>query len=298
MTAKRIKYGGLDAVRILNGKGDELVLVTGVGPRVMSFIPEGGTNIFYVNEEETGPGSVEDETWHLFGGTRLWSSPETGASYSPDNKPCEARIEGTKVCCISPADERTKLRKTLEVEARSRSFTVNYTISNEGTHLITAGLWALSCVKPMNGGTIYLPWGEGGVWDVKDIKYWRSWLGSQTNIRSKQWKPAEEFFVVKPTGEVGKVGFANHWGYALYRSEKISFIKQAKYIPTADYPDSGCSFEVYTCDKFYEIESLSPLYCMKPGRTYSHSEHWWAGSDQIDTSTAATVSDFVKKVLS
>jgi hypothetical protein len=298
LIAGRAEYNGLDAIRIKNTKGDELVVVTGIGPRIMSFTPEGGTNLFYVNDEETVPSSIGNDSWLLYGGTRLWLSPEAETSYLPDNRPCEVRIDDKKVSVISPVDQKTKLRKIVEVEARSNSFTVTYTVSNEGTHLFTAGIWALSCIKPLGGGTIYLPWGEPGTWNIKEIKYWRSWLGNKTNVGSEQWKPTNEFFIIKPSGEVGKVGFANRWEFALYTAGELSFIKQANYIPTANYPDGGCSFEVYTCDKFYEIETLSPVFDMKPGRSYSHSEQWWAGFDRIDTNTAESVHEFLTTALS
>ena len=298
MTAAKTIFNGLDAVKIENRKGDLLVVVTGTGPRIICFQPEGKENIFYVDDKETGPGSVGDPNWHIYGGTRLWLSPETEASYSPDNSPCEVKIEDDKVTVVSPVDKTTKLRKILEIEARHESFTVTYTVKNEGAHLVTAGLWAISCVKPFKDGAIYLPWGEPGTWDIKDIKYWKSWLGSKTNIASAQYNPTDEFFIVKPTGETGKVGFANRWGYALYKAGDLCFIKQSDYCHTARYPDGGCSYEVYTCERLYEIETLSPLFCMKPKRSYSHTERWWAGYDKIDTVTAEGVYDFVKSVLS
>jgi len=298
VNAEKTTYNGLDAVRIENDKGDVLVVVTGIGPRITCFLPEGRENIFYVDDEETGPRSAGDSKWHLYGGTRLWISPEAETSYSPDNSPCDVTIEDRKVTVISPVDKTTKLRKLLKIEARSKSFDVTYTIKNEGTHLFTAGLWAITCMKPLDESAIYLPWGETSRWNIKDIKYWRSWLGSNTNVASGQWNPTDEFFIVKPTGETGKVGFANRCGYAVYRAGQTSFIKKSDYIPTANYPDDGCSCEVYTCEKFYEIETLSPLFVMKPDETCSHSEKWWAGFEKIDTNTVQSVNAFVEKVLS
>jgi hypothetical protein len=299
---EKTTFEGLDAVRITNRKSDELIVLTGKGPRVISFRPEGGDNFFWVNEKDFSPAVTDDDGWHIFGGTRLWTSPETAQSYSPDNGPCEVVTENGTVTVTSPADTATKLSKILTVRADKESFSVTYTVRNEGAHLVTAGLWALSCVKPLENPAIYLPWGEPGqrpgAWDVKDIKYWRSWLGSETDIASRQWNPKNEFFIVKPTGEVGKVGTANRWGFAMYTWKGGSFIKLSDYIPTAHYPDDGCSFEIYTCERFYEIESLSPLFVMRPETSYSHTERWWAGRTPIDTSTVQGVYEFVQSILS
>ena len=62
------------------------------------------------------------------------------------------------------------------------------------------------------------------------------------------------------------------------------------------YPDDGCTFEIYTSSQFYEIETLSPLYCLKPGVSYSHREEWWAGYEKINTQTIQSVKSFVNEL--
>ena len=42
----------------------------------------------------------------------------------------------------------------------------------------------------------------------------------------------------------------------------------------AEYPDYGCSNEFYTCPDFLEVETLSPLYTLKPGEACEHVEEW------------------------
>jgi hypothetical protein len=49
---------------------------------------------------------------------------------------------------------------------------------------------------------------------------------------------------------------------------------------------------VYTSKDFYELETLSPLYCMKPEATYTHKEEWWAGFEKVDVGTIAATSAF------
>jgi hypothetical protein len=294
---EEIKYNSLDAVKITNGKKDEITVITEVGPRVIGFMPEGRENIFYVNESELRRDAIGDDDWHIYGGTRLWISPEGKASYSPDNSPSDVVSNGKKLTVISPIDKATGLSKCIEIEPLERSFLVTYTIKNEGNYLFTAGLWAISCIKPMKKSVIYLPWGEKGSWNIKDMKYWRSWLHSESNIGSEQYEPANEFFIIRPKGETGKVGFANHWGYTLYCAGELSFIKRSRYYHAAHYPDDGCSSEIYISKNFYEIETLSPLFTTKPGISYSHAEQWWAGFDTIDKSSIKSVDNFINKTL-
>jgi hypothetical protein len=45
-----------------------------------------------------------------------------------------------------------------------------------------------------------------------------------------------------------------------------------------EYPDEGCSVEVYTNSKdlpYLEMEVLSPLVTLKPGEEYSTWEEWY-----------------------
>ena len=41
-----------------------------------------------------------------------------------------------------------------------------------------------------------------------------------------------------------------------------------------DYPDFGCSFEMYTDNKFLEMETLGPLATLGQGQSVTHTEHW------------------------
>lgn len=290
------KFEGFTAIRLTNDKGDELVILTETGPRIMSFKPEGGENFFYVNKDNFRE-KVGSDQWLVYGGTRLWVSPETAVTYAHDNVPVQVKTDRDRVTLTAPAGE-TGIRKTMMVEAKPRTFRITCTVVNEGPLLHSAGIWVLSCLEPAAGSRIYLPWGEQGEWNVKDMKYWRSWLEAGSDIESKQWRPTNEFFIIEPTGETGKVGFRNRHGFALFQRGNLSFIKKAGYIEEAHYPDDGCSFEVYTSKDFYEIETLSPLYCLKPGVAYSHSEDWWAGYERIETGSIRSVGSFIEGTFS
>jgi hypothetical protein len=289
-------FEGLKAVRIANDKGDELVVLTEVGPRIISFKPEGRDNFFYVNRDNFGK-KVDFDQWSVYGGTRLWVSPEMRVTYAPDNAPVQVKTDTAGVTLTAPGGE-TGIRRIMRVEAKPRTFSITYAIVNEGPMLHSAGLWVLSCLEPAAGSRIYLPWGEEGEWNVKDMKYWRSWLEAGSDIESKQWKPTNEFFVIEPSGETGKVGFRNRHGFALFQRGDLSFIKKAEYIEESRYPDDGCSFEVYTSKDFYEIETLSPLYALKPGIAYSHREDWWAGHEKVDTRSISSVQAFLAETFS
>lgn len=292
---KETSFLGVEAVSLTNGQQDELILLTGVGPRIISCRPHGSDNVFYVNERDLqqGPGSTD---WHVYGGTRLWTSPENQLSYAPDNDPCEITGDGDAVTCASSVPS-IGLTKSISVEPRKQSFLVTYRLANASPYPLSAGLWALTCMKPADDSAIYLPWGDRSEWEVKDMKYWRRWLGSETDVQSPQWQPTNHFFVVRPIGETGKIGFANRYGFMLFRSGSVSFVKRAGYIRAAVYPDGGCSTEVYTSDVFYELESLSPLYELQPGMELAHTEEWWVGQKEFSLESITAVEEFVHSVM-
>lgn len=284
-----------DAIKIINEKNDELIVLTEIGPRIVSFRPQGKDNFFYVNEKELKKEAKGSDSWHMYGGTRFWISPESEMTYAPDNVEAETVIANNTVTIISPVNKMTKLRKTIYLEAKEKTFSITCELKNEGTHLFTAGLWVISCLQPSKLSEFYLPWGENSTWNVKDMKYWKSWLGVQSNIESEQWNPMNEFFIIRPSGEIGKVGFANHWGFALFCTKDITFIKKTNYIESAQYPDGGCSYEVYTSEDFYELETLSPLYTIKPGMTFTHKEEWWAGTQKVELGSIYDASKFISR---
>jgi hypothetical protein len=292
---ERTVFKGIDAVTLTNGKDDKLDILTGVGPRIISFRPEGGDNFFYVNEQNLEGYTQNKNEWYVYGGTRLWVSPEAPITYAPDNSPVRVDTAESGVT-LTTSDAATGLKKVIEVQAMDRTFDLTFTIINEGHLILSAGLWVLSCLEPSGDARIFLPWGEEGEWNVKDMKYWRSWLDAGSNIESKQWQPTNEFFIVTPSGETGKIGFRNRHGFALFQRGELSFIKRAPYFEGALYPDDGCSLEVYTSKDFYEIESLSPLYSLKPGIAYSHREQWWAGYDEVDTASIDSVKAFTEEL--
>ncbi len=318
------KFNGIDAVKIINRKGDELTILTGVGPRIISYkTSDFNRNFFYVNEKDFENYIQNPENWYIFGGTRIWLSPETKASYIPDNKKCHVSKDekNNKLVVYSEPDKELKIVKKITIQPLEKSFRITYSIINTSEYLLQGGIWVLSCLEPLTGFKIYIPWGEeredeetndkkirqAGLkeqdkfnkfkWNIKEIKFWKSWLGVKTNILSKQWKQTEEFFIIEPSGETGKIGLSNRMGYAIYTDGKFSFVKYSPYIESANYPDDGCSFEFYTSREFYEVETLSPLFTLKPLKEYIHTELWWAGTEKIDLSSISSAKMDIKKLL-
>ncbi|MBA2123542.1 hypothetical protein B9J78_01135 [bacterium Unc6] len=64
-------------------------------------------------------------------------------------------------------------------------------------------------------------------------------------------------------------------GWGAYIHKNGIFIKTFKHKADARYPDYGCSLEIYTNSKMLELETLGPLFNLKPNQTIQHTENWF-----------------------
>jgi hypothetical protein len=256
------------AYRCVAGES-ELIVVTQIGPRIMSLRHGGSENILY--EDRTGFGV---DQWKLYGGHRFTTAPETAQSYDPDNAPCDVAVEDGRLR-ISQPPERGGLQKTLEIGPCGEScFEVRHVLRNTGNLLWCGAAWTLTCVRP--AGSLIAAWGSGtDRWRSNMVRYWSRLGNCRGATDSPQWRPADEVFIVEPTGESGKIGlFADRGWLALARTDGTFYKCCRPTAPESLYPDGGCNIEVYSCPEYLEMEMLGPLQTLHPGEETSHIECW------------------------
>lgn len=83
---EKTKYKGWEnCVRVSNGRV-ELVVTTDIGPRIIRYGFVGKENEFC--EVKSQLGLIGGDEWRIYGGHRLWHSPEDEKrTYEPDNGP-------------------------------------------------------------------------------------------------------------------------------------------------------------------------------------------------------------------
>jgi len=269
----------------------QMVVVTEVGPRVMSLSVGGGENILF-NDDAL---EIQAGDWRIYGGHRFWISPETVVSYAPDNSACVVKQQDGVFSAMAPVAPDTLLQKRFEILEQDGKFLLRHVVRNTGTMLYQGGLWGLTCVNPT--GKVFFPWGRpGNVWETKSIQYWPKWGGTHTSdVASSQWKQTSDLFVIEPTGEEGKVGTAGYEGFIGLSRPDCTFFKCFTHLEGANYPDNGCSVEAYTCSAFIELETLSPSYILYPEEEFSHAEHWFITSRTVDPYDGVAVRALCKK---
>lgn len=260
-------------VKLSNGV-IELIFTLDVGPRAISYKFVGKENVF--NEDNGALVPYDDvSSWKIKGGHRLWHTPEKyPRNYVPDDGPIEWEEVPGGIKVIQPLEAWTNIRKEMLVtidDATSR-VTVVHTLINKGAWPINIGVWAMSVMAP--GGTLVVPQSrkDTGVemnrvlalWPYSDMRDDRVYWGKDY-VFLKQDEQADIPF---------KFGLNHEDTWAAYINKGTLFMKSYDLVEGGTYPDNGCSFEAYTCDKFLEVETLSPLLMMAPNDSASHVERW------------------------
>jgi len=280
MKTQKVSYRGWqNALRLANSRV-EVIVTLDVGPRVIFLSTPGGENIFANFEEQMG--LTGGDEWRIYGGHRLWHSPEAKPrSYYPDNAPVDAQIEGDTVRLIPPAETPYGIQKEIDITLLGDEphLEVRHILENTGPWPIEVAPWAISVMNV--GGVAIIPqpsWSTPGdllanrmvaLWPYSDMADPRVHWGSRY-IMLRQDPGREPPF---------KFGLNAADGWAAYARSNMLFVKTFEYEPDAVYPDYGCSAESYVCGRFLELETVAPLTWLEPGETVEHTENWFLFSE-------------------
>ncbi len=136
--------------------------------------------------------------------------------------------------------------------------------------------WALTVARP--GGTALIPNPHfapqpEALLPARTLALWR-----YTDLRDARFAFGEAFVRLRcdpASREPNKIGVACERGWFAYLVDGTAFVHpRARTTPSGDYPDRGCSVEVYTQGAFCEVETLAPLVDRAAGRRGGHVERW------------------------
>ncbi|MBZ5679264.1 MAG: hypothetical protein LAO24_04055 [Acidobacteriia bacterium] len=277
-----IRYRGWNNCCKLSNGTVELVVLADVGPRVIFYGFQGGENQFHEVEEDAG--QTGTTKFRLYGGHRLWVSPEVDRTYFPDNSPVAVSELGKTVRFTAPREDAppgTGLQKEFEIELAPSGSAVRVThrITNHGTQPSVLAPWSPTMMREGGRGILplpprhtmdkdhYQPVGVFGVWSFTDFADPRWHLGTDFIQLSQSASPTGRF-----REQMG--GIFNPAGWGAYVRQGVLFIKRAQVVAGASYPDFGCNFELFTNPEFLELETLGPMVELKPGETVQHVERW------------------------
>lgn len=296
MKRSKTEYRGGAALRLGTSRL-ELVVTTDRGPRVVSFRTAGaeGENLFIEFPED----APREHGLALLGGHRLWHAPESiPRTYQPDDLPLSVRPLPSGVALRQPVEALTGLEKGLRIEGVGpATIRVTHTLKNCGAWAVETAPWALTMLRP--GGYAVLPLPPKGSHAAGDLLPGGALIPwTYTDLSLPLWEFHRDFIGidVRRAKTAQKLGLTAYPGWSAYWLDGQVFVKHARRIAGAVYPDLGSSFEVFTNGAVIELETLGPLTSLEPGRTATHVEHWTILADVPRPDSPAAFARLARRV--
>lgn len=268
-------YKGLGNALRLYDDVKEAIVTLDVGPRIMHVSLLGKPSVI----EDSCPMAPEKlpdgKEWHIYGGHRTWHSPEAyPRSYMSDSEPLESyTLLDDGIRMVQKQEPWTQIQKAMELHFTNKGFRVVNSMTNNNAWTIEMAVWALTVGS--RSGREVCPVVQRNTGLQTNTGY-RSWPYSRMDDPRVHW--GRLYVVVDNDPEdtsAFKFGYGNEAGWIAYFNHDQCFVKKFAYQRGANYPDMGSSYQTYTSFWGVELESLSPLQFVKPGKTITHEEEWF-----------------------
>ena len=275
---KEIQYKDFGQCLKLKNSEIELIITTDVGPRIISFGFIGKENEFCETIKAEVP--VGDEFYKFRGGHRLWHSPENvPRTYIPDNRKVNYKKIKNGVKLIQEEEPWVQIVKEMEIilEPKDNKVKIIHRLINKNAWAIEASVWPLSVMA--SGGKEVIPQNQRET-TLLPNRVLTLWPYSKMNDKRVYW--GEKYIVITQDTSLEypfKLGIANEEGWAAYFNHNNLFIKRYVHMDGAIYPDYGVSYETFINEFMVEMETLSPLTKIEPGKAIEHIENWELYSD-------------------
>jgi hypothetical protein len=294
-----IEYQGWpNCYQLTNGLVD-LVVTTDVGPRVIRFGFSGQANEF--REYEPMLGQTGGSEWRIYGGHRLWHSPEDPTrTYYPDNEPVQLEDHSSGIRLTQPTETTTGIQKEMDIVLSPDAARVKLThrLRNNGLWPVELAPWGLSVMA--QGGRAIVPLPPRGSHTESLGPSSTLTLWSYTDMTDPRWTWGRKYILLQqdPHRETPqKIGAMVPDGWLAYARNNHLFVVTFDYQAEAVYPDYGVSIETFTDGSMLEIETLGPLTTLQPGGTVEHVETWWLFDEvAMPTDEAAVDQQILPKV--
>ncbi len=294
---KKISYGGWKNCYEISNNIVDLVITADIGLRIIRYGFINGANEMCNVKEELG--ITGDKEWHIYGGHRLWHSPEGNPrSYFPDNFPIDIEIIENGVKASQPVETTTGIKKDYEItlDPNSSAVEIKHYLTNKTLWDIELAAWALTVMDI--GGTEIIPQCQLDT-NLLPNRMLSLWPYTKLNDPRVTW--GEKYILLRQdpkNKQFFKFGISNTDGWAAYANHGNLFVKKFTPIEGALYPDySGSTYETFTREFMLEMETLSPLVLLAPEETIEHIENWQLFKDVPKPKTEEDVDKYILKYI-
>ncbi|MCL1859267.1 MAG: hypothetical protein FWF92_08555 [Oscillospiraceae bacterium] len=310
ITITDIEYKNYGKCKVISNGLFEMYVTVDIGPRIIKVNLTGKENLMFNDIDRAMCEDVssvfgEGKNWYIYGGHRLWVSPEDmPKTYYPDNEPVGFKINANKILFTPPPQKVSDLQHSIEIEIYEDKACAKIThkIVNIGKKEVTGAIWALSVMAP--GGTVICPQPDEdtGVLGNRCIALW-----PYTRLTDSRANFFDKYITVKQNKNINekfKFGINNTKGWLAYQNH--GQILKKSYNPNHPdgiYPDWGMSTEIFTNHLFAEAETLSELKTLRHGEFIEHTEIWELIDASVDTDVdfkcgeQDKIDDYVRKYI-
>lgn len=270
------EYGNYGKCAVFRRAGTKVMVTVDLGPRIIWF---GTEEMNFLNEDRernvSKGGKYFDENfgegteWFLYGGHRVWKSPEDLETYTPDNGPVEYQADENGGIFVCRAAKRFDYALELRLDARG-GLDIRNTVSYKGGGSARIAVWGLTVAA--KGGVMVLPLNEP-VDDLNPVQNIVRWPYNEPD--DERLFAGRSHLALRQTGKENavKIGAFVQKGRAYYvLGDKTMKLECAP--EEGVYGDFWCNFESYTNSHILEVEWLSPLKNLKCGESASMRERW------------------------
>lgn len=253
----------------------EIIVTLDVGPRIMHISLLGKPSVIETQSSLT-EALPDGKVWRIYGGHRTWHSPEAyPRSYMCDSEPLESyELLENGIKMVQKEEPWTQIKKSMEVYfEEDGGIRVVNNMTNNNAWTIEMAVWSLTVGS--RGGREVCPLNQRNTGLQTNTGY-RLWPYAKMNDPRIHWGQLYAVLDNDPNDSSAyKFGYANEDGWIAYFNHGQAFVKKFDYVRGAKYPDMGSSYQTYTSDWGVELETLSPLQFVKPGKTISQVETWY-----------------------
>jgi hypothetical protein len=269
-----VPYGGWEKCARLTDDTVELYVTLDVGPRVIRFGLVGGPNEFVEFPDEMG--ETGGKEFRLYGGHRLWMSPEDPArTYLPDNAAVTHTWDGRTLTVTAPVEKPTSTQREIAMRFEDGTVRLEHRAYNRGLWGVECAPWCLTIMAP--GGEAFFPHEPYRSHSDQLLPARPLVLWAYTQMDDPRWTWGRRLVRLRQDRDATtpqKVGALVTAGWAAYLNGGRLFMKRFPYAAGTAYPDFGCNFETFTRSDMLELESLGPTQAIPPGGCAVLVERW------------------------
>lgn len=241
--------------------------LTSLGPRVVGLYVNGMQGNLLAETPEIHWPTPHGE-YFLYGGHRLWTSPEDVFCTCPENGLDVIEGDG-QVILKSPVDA-CGLEKEMAISLEKSCVHVSHKVTWHGEKEVSFAPWAISQVRL--GGMAIFPFSNSdGLLPDRNIVLW-----PYSELSDPRLELHDDLILVHAyaTGKPFKIGSFNSKGWIAYTVGDTLLIKRFSVDTNGRYPDRQCDVELYVNDSCIELETLGALQFLQPGSSMTHDETW------------------------